>query len=125
MTDRAEKIVRAGRVFYHSNVDAQGYPNGMAYWEEMNPNEKYWWCMLALGVLEDQEKVGFCQVDPDLKLGKDDRYGEGVCAEVNQFLVDNQEKEKAEFEARVRRLSSAFAGEVSDLEKQVNDPDAV
>lgn len=113
----AEKNARVGGLFYHSYVDAQGYPNGMPYWGEMSADDKYWWAVTGISTLEDQARAGFITMDPEIGLGRS-AYGEGACLELLQWFKDHEESDKKELEERISTIQAAFGAAQKEEEKE-------
>lgn len=95
-----------GRVLYHSIVDANGYPNGLPYWEEMEPAQKYHYCALAIDFLEKSEPV----VHVAAGYGFEERpeFGEGECKSLMDYIEERAPKEKEEFEKRLKMVQDIY-----------------
>lgn len=108
---RAETNYRIGRLMYQAMTDAAGYPNGMAYWEEMKPTEKYWWCAIGLDFLDSVESdlgIPVSRAGVDFGFEEKSRWGEGDCKALMEHIESVQETELAAFNRRVESIQSAY-----------------
>lgn len=105
---KAEVNYRLGRILYHSIVDAQGYPNGMPYWEEMKADDKYYYCLLAIDFMDKglPEVVNRCGT---YGLGENVNYGEGGCKDLMDYINEVGPDELTAFENRVKMVQDAYA----------------
>lgn len=108
---RVETNYRLGRLFYMMMTDAAGYPNGMAYWEEMSAQDKYYYCMNAVDFLRKVER------DMEISIGTadggnfdygvgDSMYGQGDCKALMDYIESVQEKEMKDFETRISSIQA-------------------
>ena len=100
MKEKAERNAKIGRQYYAVLNDAQGYPNGMQYWEEMSPNMKYIYTVTALSFLEVMDKNGVVKIQDEI--GVKGVFGEGDCAALMEYLVESSEEQLEEFNEKVR-----------------------
>lgn len=75
-----------GRLLYQTNVDAEGYPNGLAMWEELPPEERYRYAAMAVLFAEKLVAEGIATIGHDFKL--EGQWGNGDCARLFQFLQE-------------------------------------
>lgn len=104
--ERTKNNAAIGRLQYQVVTDAAGYPNGMAYWADLPPVEKYRVAAEALSLIEMLEKQGFITINKPLGL-EGSVWGEGKC----KALVDHYEStaaaEIAAFETHAAELTDA------------------
>ena len=106
----AEINAKIGRVYYQSLTDAAGYPNGMAYWEEMKPSDKYHYTVTALDFLRLAEKMEIIAPKKPYGIEPTDinevaKFGEGECKELMDHFVSTQEADLASFNERLARFN--------------------
>lgn len=106
MSEKAETNARIGRLYYQALNDAAGYPNGMAYWPEMEPRHKYFETATALDFIEMLVKEGLITVNKPMGLGPSPRWNEGECLELLEHFQANQAKELQEFTERLEHLKA-------------------
>src|SRR5690606_11545962 len=80
MSGKTERNARIGRLYYKALTDAAGYPNGMAYWEEMSANDKYHYTVTGLQFIGSLIDAGI--VSASEEVGVNGRWGEGDCDEM-------------------------------------------
>jgi hypothetical protein len=106
MSERTELNARVGRLFYKALTDAEGYPNGMPYWAELSPGEKYFNAATGLGFLDYLVQEGLVTLNQDFGLRGDTLRED--CDELMRHFEDSAEKEQAELEERVRGIQDAY-----------------
>jgi hypothetical protein len=94
---RAENNARVGRTYYQALTDAAGYPNGMEYWPNLEPSEKYYYAVTALDFIEKLSRDGRVSVSDGVGLRKPATYGEGDCAALLSHFTETHGIERAEF----------------------------
>lgn len=101
---RAERNYRIGRLYYQEIVDSQGYPNGMAFWEDMTPSAKYHYALTGIGFLEAM--VEDSVVSPLVEFGVEGSvWGKGHCAALMEYIEERAEPEKQELLERLKRFN--------------------
>jgi len=105
---RAELNARIGRLYYMALTDAAGYPNGMPYWPEMTPAEKYYETVTALDFLEKLTREKIITVPDTIGLRKPVMYDQGDCKALLDYFTEVYEKEKAEFEERIAQMNASY-----------------
>lgn len=113
---RAENNARVGRTYYQALTDAAGYPNGMEYWPNLEPSEKYYYAVTALDFIEKLERDGDVSVREGVGLRRPATYGEGDCAALLAHFEERHEAEKAEFEERLESIRTTYASTRRDDE---------
>lgn len=104
MTSKAERNARAGRLYYNALTDAAGYPNGMAYWGELSPSEKYFYTMTGLSFLAYMQAEGFVSLQQDV--GVNDVYGQGDCADLLRHFEETHAGDKEALDRRINAVRS-------------------
>lgn len=97
---------QAGRLLYGCIVDSKGYPNGMDFWEELSPGEKYTYAVIAVQFIEEAVRKG---VIPSAgKVGIEGRFGEGDCARLVSHFEETAEDDVRKLEERITAIRSAY-----------------
>jgi len=113
MTSKAERNARAGRLYYNALTDAAGYPNGMPYWAELPPSEKYYLSMIALSFLEYVQAEGFIKVTADI--GAMGEFGKGDCDALMQHFEKTLAADRAALDRRIESLRAVSGVETSSI----------
>lgn len=106
MTVKTKTEINAmiGRMYYQAMTDAAGYPNGMAYWEDLTPGDKYHLAAQAIDFLGMVQSLGFISVNSEIGFGSQPNWGEGECKELLDFYTARQASDLAELEQRKEEL---------------------
>lgn len=113
---RAEKNAAIGRTYYQALTDAEGYPNGMPFWPEMDPRDKYYYSATGLDFLEKLSRDEVIAVPDDIGFRDPVRYGEGDCGALLELFRARQAAELREFETRIESMSAAYSSSRKDDE---------
>jgi len=103
---KAERNARIGRLYYNALTDAAGYPNGMAYWEELPAAEKYYHSATALQLIEMAAKEGLISLTEEI--GLNDKWGVGDCKDLMEHFQATEAKEKNNLEKRIDAIRAAI-----------------
>lgn len=106
MTEKTETNAKLGRLYFQVLNDAQGYPNGMPYWPEMTPGQKYHYAMTALDFIDFLVKEGYITLNKPIGVGEYPRFNEGECKELMDHFKENQVKELEGFQKRLDDLKA-------------------
>ncbi len=106
MSDKIENNYRLGRMYYQMLTDAEGYPNGMPYWSDLSANDKYYFCMCGLSMLDIAIKDKFVSPVKEFGFVTGSVYGEGDCKELMDLIESKLEEEKKQFEERVKSFQT-------------------
>ena len=104
---RAEANLLLGRTYYQVLTDAAGYPNGMPFWGDMSPADKYYYCATAINFLETTASVPRDEFR-DAGFSRESRWGTGDCKALMDLLEERGPEEKRELEERIAEVRKAY-----------------
>jgi hypothetical protein len=104
---KTELNAQIGRIYYQSMTDAAGYPNGMMYWEDMSPSEKYFHTQTALQFIEMLDHQKLITINQPIGTGES-AYNEGECKELLDHFKISHEQEVADLEVRIKEVRKMF-----------------
>lgn len=111
---KAETNARVGRIYYQALTDAQGYPNGMAYWPDLEPQSKYHITAESLDFLRMLQEEGLIEIKADIGFSSDSKWGEGDCKALIDHFESTDKEEKEAFEKRLAEMRALYKKSPND-----------
>jgi hypothetical protein len=106
--EKAETNRDIGVLYFSAVVDAQGYPNGMPYWHEMNSSDQYHYAVTGLSFICDLERAGYITLNKPLGLSDNAVWGEGDCKALMDVLDAHRDSDRKRFEERLEQIRIRF-----------------
>ena len=102
---KAELNARIGRMYYQALTDAAGYPNGMPFWEEMPPKEKYYHTATALDLIDMLAQEALIETKEEVGFNKPADWNKGDCRELMDFFERSYEADLKSLQERIAAMN--------------------
>lgn len=87
--EKAANNRNVGQIYYNAVVDSEGYPNGLAGWTDLTPQDQYFYSALGVMFLERLQAQKYVSFDSSkLGLGPSASWDSGDCKELFDLLKE-------------------------------------
>ena len=109
--EKAETNREIALLYYQAVVDAQGYPNGMPFWHEMDASTQYHYALTGIDFIRALERGGYITFNKSIGLSDNSVWGEGDCKSHMASLQAHRDGDQKIFEERLAKIQASFSKE--------------